>query len=113
MVTTDVVVRFLAYTVLRYGEMAALSVGDLDMLRRRGNVRQSVVEVAGKLVWSTPKNHERRSAPFPRFLSEDIARRMAGKPETMWCSPRPAAGYYGSRRAALGSSTWSWRSCRV
>ncbi|MEE2855409.1 MAG: site-specific integrase [Actinomycetota bacterium] len=79
MARDGLVVRFLAYTGLRYGEMAALTVGDFDMLRRRVNVRRSVTEVAGKLVWSTPKNHERRSVPFPRFLSEDLARRMAGK----------------------------------
>jgi len=59
-------VRFLAYTGLRYGEMAALAVADFDMLRRRVQVRRSVTEVKGKLVWSTPKSHERRSVPFPR-----------------------------------------------
>jgi len=32
------VVRFLAYTGLRWGEMAALRVCDFDMLRRRVNV---------------------------------------------------------------------------
>ncbi|GAB4942243.1 site-specific integrase [Mycobacterium avium subsp. hominissuis] len=79
MTRDGLVVRFLAYTGLRYGEMAALTVADFDMLRRRVQVRQSVTEVKGKLVWSTPKNHERRSVPFPRFLSEELARRMAGK----------------------------------
>lgn len=79
MARDGLVVRFLAYTGLRYGEMAALTVADFDMLRRRVQVRRSVTEVKGKLVWSTPKNHERRSVPFPRFLSEDLARRMAGK----------------------------------
>jgi site-specific recombinase XerC len=49
------VVRFLAYTGLRWGEMAALRVGDFDMLRRRVNVSRSVTE-SGGLVWSTPKN---------------------------------------------------------
>ncbi|WP_373138301.1 tyrosine-type recombinase/integrase [Mycobacterium marinum] len=79
MTRDGLVVRFLAYTGLRYGEMAALTVADFDMLRRRVHVRRSVTEVKGKLVWSTPKNHERRSVPFPRFLGEDLARRMAGK----------------------------------
>lgn len=79
MTRDGLVVWFLAYTGLRYGEMAALAVADFDMLRRRVHVRRSVTEVKGKLVWSTPKNHERRSVPFPRFLAEDLARRMAGK----------------------------------
>ncbi len=47
------VVRFLAYTGLRWGEMAALRVQDIDMLRRRVNVSRSVTESSG-LVWSTP-----------------------------------------------------------
>src|SRR6516165_1702796 len=79
MARDGLVVRFLAYTGLRYGEMAALSVADFDMLRRRVQVRRSVTEVKGKLEWSTPKSHERRSVPFPRFLTDDLARRMAGK----------------------------------
>jgi hypothetical protein len=79
MIRDGLVVRFLAYTGLRYGEMAALAVADFDMLRRRVQVRRSVTEVKGKLVSSTPKSHERRSVPFPRFLTEDLARRMAGK----------------------------------
>lgn len=73
------VVSFLAYTGLRYGEMAALRVEDFDMLRRRVNVRRSVTEVKGKLVWSSPKNHEQRSVPFPRFLADDLAVAMTGK----------------------------------
>lgn len=73
------VIRFLAYTGLRYGEMAALRIGDFDMLRRRLNVRQSVTEVKGKLVWSSPKNHERRSVPFPKFLADELAALMVDK----------------------------------
>ena len=89
MARDGLVVRFLAYTGLRYGEMAALTVDDFDMLRRRVHVRRSVTEVKGKLVWSTPKNHERRSVPFPRFLGEDLARRMAGKgrEDLVFCAP--------------------------
>lgn len=58
------VVPFLAYTGLRYGEMAALRLSNFDMLRRRVDVRQSVTEVKGKLVWSS---------------SDDLAALMAGK----------------------------------
>ncbi|WP_444980247.1 tyrosine-type recombinase/integrase [Mycobacterium kiyosense] len=42
------VIRFLAYTGLRWGEMAALRVCDFDMLRRRVNVSRPVTE-AGAL----------------------------------------------------------------
>lgn len=71
-------VRFLAYTGLRWGEMAALRVQDFDMLRRRVNVSRSVTE-SGGLVWSTPKTHERRSVPFPAALTAELAAVMVGK----------------------------------
>jgi integrase len=64
-VTRDgTVVKFLSYTGLRWGEMAALRVQDFDMLRRRVNVSRSVTE-SGGLQWTTPKTWERRSVPFP------------------------------------------------
>jgi integrase len=72
------VVRFLAYTGLRWGEMAALRVQDFDMLRRRVNVSRSVTE-SGGLVWSTPKTWERRSVPFPAVLCNELAALMVGK----------------------------------
>ncbi len=72
------VVRFLAYTGIRWGEMAALRVQDFDMLRRRVNVSRSVTE-SGGLVWSTPKTWERRSVPFPAALTDELAALMVSK----------------------------------
>jgi len=72
------VIRFLAYTGLRWGEMAALRVCDFNMLRRRINVSRSVTEFNG-LVWSTPKTGERRSVPFPASLAGELAALMVGK----------------------------------
>ncbi|WP_051152748.1 tyrosine-type recombinase/integrase [Nocardia niigatensis] len=71
--------RFLAYTGLRWGEMAALKVSDFDMLRRRVNIHEAVAEVKGKAVWSTTKTHARRSVPFPKFLADELAALMHGK----------------------------------
>ncbi|BCO39643.1 hypothetical protein MINTM001_07820 [Mycobacterium paraintracellulare] len=87
-----IVIRFLAYTGLRYGEMAALKVRDFDMLRRRVNIRESVTEVRGKLTWSTPKNHERRSVPFPRFLVAELAALMEGRKRDDLVFAAPAGG---------------------
>lgn len=72
------VVRFLAYTGLRWGEAAALRVMDFDMLRRRVNISRSVTE-SGGLVWSTPKTWERRSVPFPAALADELSALMVGK----------------------------------
>ena len=73
------IVLFLAYTGLRWGEMAALKVGRLDMLRRRLEVAEAVSMPRGQLVWSTPKSHSSRSVPFPEFLAEPLARRCEGR----------------------------------
>jgi len=86
------VVMFLSYTGLRWGEMAALRVMDLDMLRRRVNVDQAVTEVGYKLVYGTPKNHSRRSVPFPSFLSEMLAARCKGKKPSDFVFTSPQGG---------------------
>lgn len=86
------VVRFLAYTGLRYGEMAALRVQDFDMLRRRVQIQRSVTEVSGKLVWGTPKNSEKRSVPFPKFLSDPLATLMEDKGRADLVFTAPAGG---------------------
>src|ERR1035437_4045674 len=44
------VIRFLAYTGLHWGEVAALKVENFDILGRRVNVVQGVAEVQGHLV---------------------------------------------------------------
>lgn len=74
----DLVV-FLSFTGLRWGEMAALRVGSVDFDRRRVAVDESVVELEGVMTWGTPKNHERRSVPFPDFLVGPLAARCAGR----------------------------------
>lgn len=73
------VVLFLAYTGVRFGEMAALRVGRVDFLRRRALVAESVTLVAGVQTWGTPKGHERREVPLPRFLVEELAGHVTGK----------------------------------
>jgi len=48
-------------------------------MRRRLSVVEAVSEVRGKLIWGTPKSHQIRSVPIPRFLVDDLAVVMAGK----------------------------------
>ncbi|WP_345892055.1 tyrosine-type recombinase/integrase [Mycolicibacterium sphagni] len=95
------VVRFLAYTGLGWGEMAALRVQDFDMLRRRVNVSRSVTESSG-LVWSTPKSWERRSVPFPATLCDDLAALMVGK-------GRDDLVFTNLRGGVLRNSNWAAR----
>ena len=72
-------IRFLAYTGLRWGEMSALRVSSLDLLRRRVRIGSAFVEVHGKLIEGTPKTHQKRTVPLPRFLVDELARHVEGK----------------------------------
>ncbi len=94
------VIMFLAYTGLRWGEMAALRAMDLDMLRRRVNVDQAVTEVGSEFVYETPKNHSRRSVLFPSFLSELLAARCQVKSEGNFVFTAPEGGPSGTRASA-------------
>jgi integrase len=72
--TYRLIVLFLSYTGVRFGEMAALRVEQLDLDRRRAAIVRSVTPVQGRgLVWGTPKTHERRDVPVPRFLVAELA----------------------------------------
>jgi integrase len=73
------IIRVLAYTGLRWGELAALRVRRVDLVRRRLLVAESVTEVNGRAVFGSPKSHQRRSVPLPRFLVAPLAVHMAGR----------------------------------
>lgn len=72
-------VLFLAYTGLRWGELAGLRVRRLDLMRRRASIVETYVVVDGHVAASDPKNHERREVPVPRFLVDVLAAHVAGK----------------------------------
>jgi integrase len=73
------VIRLLANTGLRFGELAALRVRRVDFLRKRLMVAESATEVAGELVFGTPKTHQQRTVPLRAELVEPLARRCEGK----------------------------------
>jgi integrase len=75
----DTLILFLSYTGLRFGEMAALRVSDLDLIRRRVHVGANLVEVSGRLQQDTPKSHRARSVPVPRFLVAALLHRVEGR----------------------------------
>jgi integrase len=71
-------VRLAAYTGLRAGEICALRVGRLDLLRGRLLVAESVTEVEGHgLVFGAPKTNERRSVTLPAFLRDELGSYLA------------------------------------
>jgi integrase len=93
------VVRLKAYTGLRWGELAALTVGAVDKDRRRLQITQAVAEANGRLEWKSPKDHEWRSVPFPAFLADELAKQMVGK-------GREDLVFSASKGGPLRVSTW-------
>lgn len=73
------VIEVLAYCGLRFGELAALRVRDIDFLRRRLCIEQSATEVDGVMVFGTPKSHQQRLVPVRPSLLEPLARKCEGK----------------------------------
>jgi integrase len=71
-------VQVLAYCGLRWGELAALRAGKVDLLRRRMEISESVTEVRGHLTWGAPKSGKSRSVPIPRSLVDDLTVQLAG-----------------------------------
>lgn len=86
------IVHVLAYCGLRFGELAALKAGMVDLGRRRLRIEESVTEVNGALVWSEPKDHQRRTVPWPAFLDEEVHAAVAGKGSEELLFPSPGGG---------------------
>lgn len=88
-------VLVLGYCGLRFGEAAALRVGDVDIGQRRIRVRRSVTYVRKTgLVEGSTKNHSSRTVPVPAFLVrllETEIRDSAGD-ALVFCSAR-GGGY--------------------
>jgi integrase len=73
-------VRFAAYTGLRAGELVALRVKRLDLLRGTVRVVESATEVGDRLVLGSTKTYAERTVRLPRFLRDDLAAYLAGRP---------------------------------
>jgi integrase len=74
-----VLVRFAAYTGLRAGEIAALRIKRLDLLRGTVRVVEATSEVGGRLVLGPTKTHAERTVRLPRFLRDDLAAYLASR----------------------------------
>jgi integrase len=110
-----------AYTGVRAGELAALKVGRVEMLRRRLHVVESIAEVHGQLVTNAPKNGRSRTVPLPRFLLEPLAAELTGGADAYVFSA-PEGGpirhsnvyrrYFKPAAAAIGLPDLRWHDLR-
>lgn len=94
-----------AYTGLRWGELTALRVQDVNALSRRLAVHENAVRVGADVIVGTPKTHARRSVPYPAFLSLPIARECEGKPRDALVFGNGTA-HVQRPRTSEGSRSW-------
>jgi len=74
-----VLVLVLAYTGLRWGEVRALRVKRLDLMRGRLEVSENLPEGSSEAELVAPKSHRRRVVPLPRFVVDELAAVVAGR----------------------------------
>jgi integrase len=131
-----------AYSGLRWGELTALTIGQIDQAGRVITMDRKVIEVAGHLYIEAPKNRKSRRTIYPRRtpasypLAEKLtarieaarAEREAGTNPLGLIFPSPAGKHWRSsnfnrnvlKRAYLaigwrdagGNSRWTWHSLR-
>lgn len=100
------VLHVLAWTGLRWGEMAALRIRDVNFLRGRLLVQRAVVKVKGDWVVTDTKGHQRRSVPVPASVLEElrelVAKLSGAGPDRLLFPPaRSEDGYlYPPRKSA-------------
>lgn len=96
-------VYVLAYCGLRFGEAAALRVGDLDPERRRITVSRSITSVGGSLVEGTPKSGKSRQVPVPAWLAERLQEASEGRSGDEYLLPTSFGGPW---RASSWKRVW-------
>ena len=73
-------VTFAAYTGLRAGEIGALRVGRVNLQQGSIEVRESLADVKGKLVFGATKTYAHRTVRLPMFLTCELAVHLASRP---------------------------------
>ncbi|ETY71329.1 tyrosine-type recombinase/integrase [Bifidobacterium moukalabense] len=67
---------------LRWGELVALRVEDVDLQRDRLTVAKSITRVGSRMVETDPKTHEKRVVMFPAVLLPALKAQCAGRRPT-------------------------------
>jgi integrase len=76
------------------------------MLRRRLMIEENAVQLGSVIHVGTPKNHKKRTVPFPRFLAKQLAHQCEGKGRDDLVFP-DEHGHY-PRAARVHEDNMSW-----
>jgi integrase len=93
-----------AYGALRWGELAGLRCNRLRLLERKADIRETAIEVGGRLILGPPKTGE-RTVTLPAFVADELAAHMARWPDSQgFVFPAPEGGPL--RRNNFASRYW-------
>ena len=79
----------------RWGEAAALRVGDIEFLKRRIVLHENAVTVGGDVHVGTLKSGKSRTVVLPKFVVDELARTCEGKQHGDLIWPARDGGYLG------------------
>lgn len=104
--THATLVLVLAYCGLRWSEAIGLRVQDVNMLRRRLHINRAAVEVNGLIEVGAPKTWEKRTVPFPSFLSDALEKQCEGKSRTALVFSSPSGDYLRRAKSDVDAASW-------
>lgn len=104
--TRKALVLTLGYCGLRWGELVALRVGDVDLEKRRINITRSVSQVGREFHEGSPKSYETRAVPIPLEVMKLIRERCEGKTPTALVFDDGYGGYQRRVHASEGERSW-------
>lgn len=91
--TNALLVYVLAYTGIRFGEAAALTVADVNLNRSRLRIHRSATVVDSKIVVSSTKSNKGRDVPLPQFLAEMLGKHTETMTPEQLVFPDSRGGY--------------------
>lgn len=94
----------LAFTGLRWGEAIALTVADVEFLKRRISVHRNAVQVGQEFEVGTTKGKENRMVPVAASVLSRLAARCEGKGAGDLLFPARNGGYL--KRPSYDSTGW-------
>ena len=97
-----VIVYVLAYCGIRWGELVALRVSDIEFLRRRLSIHRNAVWVGQECVVGVTKGREARSVPVPQFVLDMLAATCDGKAADDLVFPADTGGYRARPKSGRG-----------
>jgi integrase len=94
----------LAFTGLRWGEAIALTVADVEFLKRRISVHRNAVQVGQQFEVGTTKGKESRTVPVAASMLARLAARCEGRSASDLLFPARGGGYL--KRPSYDSTGW-------